>query len=415
MEKTDKKINRFIKVYPFHAGLTADLLFYIAIDTLFLKLVKGFTPAEIVSLNAISQLVCILLQFPLLLVIKKIGNTASIRTGSTCLLLSALLITFGNGYAMVLIGRVFHDVAGILKTAETVALENNLDLVGRRRDFVRIRTRANTVYSVITMIISFVASLMFNLNHYFPMICCIMTCFTGFVLSMIMKDNSDYNKIDRKKLNRSRAKIRLSKLIVLTIVSYAVYYSLVSSAQSEGKLFIQENLLLDFNEDNTALILGAIVCISRIIRVASNVVFAKLYEKYQAKTGIVLPVMLCMSTVFLFAGSFIPYTVLKYVVMGLGYSIILFARDPFRLFIQDAVIQNTPKEQHQTLLTVLAFGVKIVTAGMGLSFSAILLSFPMSLVIGIMIAVAVVEIVLSVFLYRQIMIGRKNAELPSEA
>ena len=367
------------------------------------------------SLNAISQLVCILLQFPLLLVIKKIGNTASIRTGSTCLLLSALLITFGNGYAIVLIGRVFHDVAGILKTAETVALENNLDLVGRRRDFVKIRTRANTVYSIITMIISFVASLMFNLHHYFPMICCIMTCFTGFVLALLMKDNSDYDKIDRKGANRARAKIRLSKLIVLTIVSYAVYYSLVSSAQSEGKLFIQENLLLDFNEDNTSLILGAIVCISRIIRVASNVVFAKLYEKYQAKTGIVLPVMLGMSTVFLLVGSFIPYTVLKYAVMGLGYSIILFARDPFRLFIQDAVIQNTPKEQHQTLLTVLAFGVKIFTAGMGLVFSALLLSFPMSLIIGIMIVIGAAEIIVSIFLYRQIMIGRRNAELPSEA
>ena len=61
--------------------------------------------------------------------------------------------------------------------------------------------------------------------------------------------------------------------------------------------------------------------------------------------------------------------------MAIGYIIILFARDPFRLFMQDAIFENTPKQQHQTLLTILEFGVKIGTAGIGLVFSAILLQY----------------------------------------
>ena len=89
--------------------------------------------------------------------------------------MSSALITFGKNFYIILLGRIFHDIAAIFGTATVVALENNLDLVGRRSDFVRVRTIANTVYSVITMLISFVASLMFNLNNYLPMIACILS------------------------------------------------------------------------------------------------------------------------------------------------------------------------------------------------------------------------------------------------
>ena len=136
----DKSINRFVKVFPWYSGFTGDLLFYIAIDTLFLTIVKNFSPAEIVSIASLSQLVCIALQFPILFIIRKIGNTASIRAGALFLLLSAISITFGKNYYLVLLGRIFHDVAAIFRSASIVALENNLDLINKQSDFVRYRT-----------------------------------------------------------------------------------------------------------------------------------------------------------------------------------------------------------------------------------------------------------------------------------
>ena len=90
----NKGAKKFLKVFPWYSGLTGDLLFYIAIDTLFLTIVKNFSPAEIVSITSLSQLICIALQFPVLSLIKKIGNTASVRTGAFFLLLSSLFIAF---------------------------------------------------------------------------------------------------------------------------------------------------------------------------------------------------------------------------------------------------------------------------------------------------------------------------------
>lgn len=397
---------RYLKVFPWYSGFTGDLLFYIAIDTLFLTLVKNFTAAEIVSITSLSQLICIALQFPVLFIIKRIGNTASVRVGAFSLLLSAIFITCGQSYFLVLVGKIFHDVAIVFKSASIVALENNLELLDRKNDFVHYRTAANTVYSVITMLISFVASFLFNLNPYIPMIGCIATCTVGVILSLFMKDYSDYNRISVKRKTGEKVKIHYSKLILIAIVLYALFYSTVANGQDEGKLFIQENVLLDFDVESTALIIGAIVCVSRIIRVISNVIFEKLYQKYRDKMGMLLPFLLATAIALMLFGSLIPHVVAKIVVMGTGYTVILFIRDPFKLYVQDVLFDNTPKEQHQTLLTVLEFGVKIATAGIGLGFSAILLSYPLMTVMAIMLAIGMIGVVLAVILYRAILIGR---------
>ena len=168
--------------------------------------------------------------------------------------------------------------------------------------------------------------------------------------------------------------------------------------------------MLEFDNETTALIIGAIVIISRVVRVVSNVIFVKLYDKYQEKMGVVLPILLCASFGLLLFGSFIPQIVAKIIVMTFGYIIILFIRDPYRLYIQDVIFSSTPKEQHQTLLAVFAFGVKVATAGTGLVYSAILLAYPMVVTIAIMFAITAVEIVLSMVLYRAIVLGRTAAK-----
>lgn len=403
----EKRINRFIKLYPLYYGFVGDLLFYIAIDTLFLTSVKNFSASQIVSISAISQLVCVLLQFPILFVIKKIGNTASIRLGALCILISSLFITLGKNYYFVLFGIMLHEVDIILLNASVVALENNLDLVDKRSDFVRIRTAGDTAYSVITMIIAFVVGYMFNLNHYLPMIGCITTCAIGFVLSFFMKDYSSYNKISTVK-QKGRVKIEYNKIVVLIVLLFAGAYALMISGQTNGKLFIQETALLDFDLDNTALIISAIVCISRIIRVISNVSFPRIYRRYNKKLGVALPTLLSVAMCLMLFGSFVPQVIVKIVMMAMGYSLILFIRDPYKIFIQDVILDSTPKEQHPTLLVLLSMGTKVVTAGIGLAFSAILIGAPMFLVVAIILAMSVVAIILSLIVYKSILVGKQR-------
>lgn len=403
----NKKSDRIRKVYPWYWAFEGDLLFYIAIDTLFLTVVKNFSSAQVVSLASVSTFVCILLQFPLLGIIRKIGNTASVRCGSIFLLLSAIFITVGPNYWMILLGRVFHDVAGIFRSASVVALENCLDDTDSRGEFVKIRTQGSIIYSIITMLISFVASLMFNFNHYLPMIGCITTCLIGFILSFFIVDYTKYNKLNFKK--KEKVRISYSKFVVLAIAVFGLFYPVVTSGQSDGKLFIQQNLLAELSVDDTSLIIGGILCISRIVRVVSNMLFVKIYQKYRLTMGVLLTCSLGLSIALLLFGSFITPLLFRIIVMALGYVIILFIRDPFKLYIQDILFDHTQKEQHQTLLTLMEFSVKIGTAGTGFIFTLVLLNYSMVVVMAITLVIAIAEILLSIWLYRLVL--KHNTEI----
>ena len=404
----EQKINRFIKIYPFFAGLTGDLLFYIAIDTLFLTIVKGLSAAQIASLTSISTISCIILQFPLLWIIQKIGNTASVRLGALFLLFASVLITFGPNYYWVAVGQVLRDVAAIFNNVVFVSLENNLRVISKRDDFIRVRTSGTTTYAVITMLISFIASPLFNLNNYLPMIGCIITCSCAFLLSLFMADHSEYNIIAPQN-SSGKSKFQYNKLIILAIMAYSLFFTLAQIGQGNQKLFFQQHLFLSFDVEQTSLIIGGILVLSRVTRVLGSVVFSRFYVKVKEKSGVFLTAILCASFSLSLFGSFIPHIWIKIITMGIGFTALLFVCDPFRLYLQDVVFSNTAVQYHQTLLTQLMFNMQIGKAVVSLCFTLILIDHPMRSVITIMFIMSVLCVLLSIRLYCTLMAAKRQS------
>ena len=395
-----EKMTKFNKIFPWYAGLSGDLLFWVAIDTLFLTVVKNFNASQIVSLTTVSLITCIALQVPLLKIIKKIGNTNSVRLGSMLLLVSSLLLTFGQNYIVIALGKVIYEIAFTFQNMANAILKNNLELQNRNNEYIKVKTKSNTIYATVTMIISFIASLMFNLNNYLPMYGCITFCLICFIVSFYIVDYSNYNKTKEETKIKSKKKINYKGLIILLIISYGLFYPIVNSGQANGKLFIQQELLLNFDVEKTALIIGAILCISRIVRVVSNIAFSKIHNKYKEKVGVILPILLSISIVFMILGSFIKNSViLKFSIMSLGYVIILFIRDPFKVYMQDLALRKVGKEGQQSLLTTMELSRKIGRAIMSFSFTLILVNNPMITVIAILFILSIIEILISIKLY----------------
>ena len=401
-----EKMTKFNKIFPWYAGLSGDLLFWVAIDTLFLTVVKNFNASQIVSLTTVSLITCIALQVPLLKIIKKIGNTNSVRLGSMLLLVSSLLLTFGQNYIVIALGKVIYEIAFTFQNMANAILKNNLELQNRNNEYIKVKTKSNTIYATVTMIISFIASLMFNLNNYLPMYGCITFCLICFIVSFYIVDYSNYNKTKEETKIKSKKKINYKGLIILLIISYGLFYPIVNSGQANGKLFIQQELLLNFDVEKTALIIGAILCISRIVRVVSNIAFSKIHNKYKEKVGVILPILLSISIVFMILGSFIKNSViLKFSIMSLGYVIILFIRDPFKVYMQDLALRKVGKEGQQSLLTTMELSRKIGRAIMSFSFTLILVNNPMITVIAILFILSIIEILVSIKLYKLVVNG----------
>lgn len=88
-------------------------------------------------------------------------------------------------------------------------LKNNLELQGRDEEYIKVKTKSNTIYATATMIIAFIASTMFNISNYLPMFSCILFCIICFVLSFSIIDFSNYDKIKTEEI----------KMIILFILS----------------------------------------------------------------------------------------------------------------------------------------------------------------------------------------------------
>lgn len=120
------------KILPYFIGISDDLMFFIAIKTLFFTVVKGLSASQITFLTTVTNVSYILMQMPALKIIQKIGNVRAIRLGTIMFLCSSLLITFGNHYIVIIIGFMLYQPAHLFKKMEQVALKNNLTYLNKQ-------------------------------------------------------------------------------------------------------------------------------------------------------------------------------------------------------------------------------------------------------------------------------------------
>lgn len=372
MKKIDKKIKISNKISPYFFGLSDDLLFWIAINTIFLTTVKHFTASQISLLTSIALFSSIILQNLVFKIIKKIGNIKSVRIGLIMLFIASFTITFGKTFIMVEIGYIFYYTAYLFKGMDTVILKNNLKYLGKEEDFIKIQSKGSTIYAIITMVIAFIAGLLFNINNYLPMLICISICIFNIFFSFFL-----YEAELPSKDSQNRLKYKWTKIIVYVILLYGLLFSLLDTSQENGKLFIQY-FLQDFKTiEQTAIYLSLVVSLSRIVRVLADLLFVKIYDKIKNKILLILNLGLLLSITLLILGSLFKSSLLGLAIMTIGYCLILCVRDPLMNFLKNELLKNCRKEYQER--AILNFGLcrNIITCIVSALASLILLKLDM--------------------------------------
>ena len=238
-----KKINRFIKIYPVYYSLSGGLLFFNIINTLFLTTVKGLSASEFSLLTTISITTSILLQVPLLKVIKKIGNTFSVRLGNFIFIFSALLLTFSTTLFGLAIGEILYEVSFMFKAMVVVELRRNLVYANRENSFIKIFNTACMLYAIVGTIAGLVVGPLFNINAYLPMYIAIFSTLISFVLSFNLFDVSENVDVSiKEKVEKKSHKKVWSILLILLPLLYGLETGIVDIGQNQAKLFIQYEL-----------------------------------------------------------------------------------------------------------------------------------------------------------------------------
>lgn len=392
----NKKIKTFENIYPLYFGFSADLLFWVAIDSLFLTIVKGFSPSQIVFITDFALIVSIFLNIPIRMIISKIGNITSVRIGSLLVMVASIMLTFSSMYPMFLLGMSLKYIGVTFYEIHSVILKNNLKSVGRGDDFSKIQTKGYTYYSIFTAVIAFIATPMFNFNNYLPMYGCIGCTVIAFILSWILKDYSG-NAVQQEYTPKEKHRFRYKEMLPI-ILAFGLSYALLASAQQEGKLFSQEVFFRSFTEDQVVLLIGAMICISRVVRIVSNIVSYHLYRKLKKNIYPVLMGALLLAVLLTTIGSFVNIKSLQVVIMIFGYIIILFLRDPYKVFMYDLALTKCNEEEQKSMVVYLQLSYKLFYAAFLLGITALLKVRPMISMMILLIIVALISVGLNLYI-----------------
>ena len=353
----DKHIKISNKIFPIFYGLSSDLIFFIEINTLFLTSVKGLTSYEINLITTIGVLVSLLFYLLSHKIINKIGNLYSIRLGTFLSLISAILFTFSTDLIFFVLAEIFYDVSFVFKCVDQVVLNNNLVYLNRENEFIKIKTKATTIYSIVTMITTLIVGLLFNFSPYLPMFICILICFNNLIMAhFIYEVNLDNKEIELKRKN----KFTFNKIMIITIVVYGLIYGTLVVCQTNDKLFMQYELQNFLKANTVTLAMSIILFLSRVSRLIINIVFGKIYEKFKNKTLYIIYFGLLFSVLFFIIGKILFTSMYSSIIIAIVFIILLALRDPTENLLSNILLKNTKKEDKEKAILYFQFMRRLV-------------------------------------------------------
>lgn len=394
----NKRVNFTIKTIPWFKGFSDDLIFYIAINTLFLTIVKNFTASQISLFTTIPCLCYILLQRFFLKIIKKINNKKSVCLGCLLLLIASIIITFAKSFWVVMVGQILFTIAFIFKSMDNIILKNNLLHLNKEDDFIKYKNKASIIYSIVTTIIALSSGYLFKINNYLPMYLCILSCIINLIISLMLTEeipNKEYFKEDNK-----QKKVKFNYTIILIMISYGLFYAVISRGQANSKLMIQYQLSDYFDVGKTAIYFSYILVLSRISRVLSNIVFYKVYSKVKERIGYYLPILCGCAFSLIIVGFFTQPILVKFIIMTIGFCIILGIRDVFGTYMQDLLLRKSKISEQQTFISYLGFSRKVGETILSFIFSMILLKLDLLYVIIILLILTIICLNINYKLYK---------------
>lgn len=389
-----ERVEKSNKIYPIYYGLSSDLVFWIAINTLFLSTVKNLSAFQINSLTTISTILAIVLYFFASKIINKIGNITSVRLANLLLLLSSLLLTFSKSYFLLLLGQILYEFAFVFKAIDSVILIKNLKYLKKEEKYLEIKNKGTTIYSLITMIISLISGFLFNINPYLPMFICVFICTINLILSMFIVE------ADIKEEPNTKTSVKISKLVVYIILIYGLLYGIIVIGQNNAKLFMQYRLNEVINIEKTAIILSFIVFSSRLVRLISNLTFMKIYNVLKNKIIILMEFLLLVSYVLFVIGNFIRNGIIAALIMAIGFIIFLWLRDPIENLLTELLMKNTKVDEREQTIIYFQFFRKLTTFLLSMIATLILLKFEMVYIYGLFTIIVFMYIPLIINFYK---------------
>lgn len=396
MEQNISKIKRSIRLYPIFYAFSADLIFFVPIDTLYLNLVKGMDASQISAMTMIGLLVCILAKNTIVKIAKKIGNANSVKVGVLMLFIASIILTFGKSFISLVMYKIIYEVAFMFWDLTSILLRNDLIYLNKQDKYFSVRNKAKVMYGITTMITALASGYLFNLDKYLPMYISIIMYFIIFIVSFAFYEEKVDEENDIRPTNTDNKKISITSTIFFIILSNEIFYTVIKLGQNNSKLFMQYDFQKVLSVEMVTYLITVIVFISRIVRIIGNIIFDKLYLKIKDKMSMVLTILEFMAFALLIIGHFIGFNfILKVIVMSAGFFLILAIRDSFSIYIEDTALKITKQDEQQKIMINIETYRKLGQLLLSVVFTLILMKYELIVIEFILLGLSTIEIIVN--------------------
>lgn len=401
MEENIKKNKRKINLLLLYQALSCDWLFIYAIDSIFLNEIKGLSFSAISLTITILSLSYILIQLPLVKLVRKIGTTTASRIGTACYLLSAVLFIF-NTWTIFLSFVVFAIGMAFKTPSDSKILKDNLKMYGMSNSYAKYCGRIKFLYQILSASSCLAAGYLYQVWAYAPIVCCCVIMVVAMILSIFVRNEKELYK---KQNNLPAHQVQMEKFEYFKLFKYhttwlligfsALFSALVSCNMDINKMTFQEIGI-------SAITITIINAIIRALRAFSTLGFEGIYKKFGFNTTYFVLTMLAFGIIMVGLGGTFLSGIAAIIVMSIGSVFIYAARDPFNIIREDFVMNSKGLTKRQTLLSLTNMGRYFGRLIFSLAVSGLLLS-QTAAVTGMILCACMVPplIVLSILLDRK--------------
>lgn len=311
--------------------------------------------------------------------------------------MGAFLITVGNNYFTILIGSILYEAYAYFKKMDTIILRNNLSFLNEKDRYLEYESKGSLVFAVVTMLPALISVFLFNLNPYLPMIGCLIFCVINLFLVNFLYEVKISNE---KEIKKDKRKVKITHLVFLLLLLFAIGYSIIDLGQNNSKLFIQYKLDSFLTLENVSILLTLIVSISKLSRVLANYFFLTIYEKYKSKILSIIGYSLLISFTLILIGNFISFKIFGIILMSIGFCLFLAIRDPFDNYIKELLLDNTNPSDHEIMINKLTFARKVGKLIVSSLITLILLKDNLTYVIVFLLGLSCFSLVIVYEIYK---------------
>ena len=382
--------DRFYRNYLWYTATETNLLFFVVCDAMFLTEVKHLSMEQVSLSITLSLIFALLVQYPLLKVINRIGNRSAVRVGSILFLMSPVLTAAAPNFFVILLSGFLKCIGHTFNAIGTAVMKNRLSREGCGDQYVSWQSDASGAGALLMMATSLVCGALYRADPYYPAVACILFCVTGVIAAYRITEEEQpaENTGTVYSLEQFRLEHRhISDSIGLLIfISFAIVSALTGSGLTYVRLNFQE-LLAGQGSGFVVSLLSIVSTLVYLLKFLSNVIMRKGYYVVGDRAAVIISALLVTGLLLQTIPWLIPAANLA-AMLFTGYLMLAFVRDPYITLVQNITLETDDNGRQQARLIALNASKKAGPMLLSAAATLLLKSFGISSVMILMTAAA---------------------------